>query len=185
MDSIHVRIGHNLQRIRKMRGLSLDKMANLTNVSKGTLHQIERGELQPTVTTVWKIATGLNVSFSALLKEEEAAVTIATRKEVPDVTEDDGRCRVYMLFPFDPQTRIETFTITISPGGRYTSPPHNDGVQEYITIVSGVFRMEVQEEPYTLREGQAIRFAGNVRHSYINDSEADVVLHVVMHYSDL
>lgn len=43
-----------------------------------------------------------------------------------------------------------------------------------ITVISGVFQMQVQEESYTLREGQAIRFAGNVRHSYINESDEDV-----------
>ncbi|MFD2880742.1 helix-turn-helix domain-containing protein [Paenibacillus rhizoplanae] len=52
--AIHVRIGQNLQRIRKQRGLSLDKLAALTNVSKGMLHQMERGDIQPTVTIVWK-----------------------------------------------------------------------------------------------------------------------------------
>ncbi|MED4751974.1 helix-turn-helix transcriptional regulator [Brevibacillus choshinensis] len=89
MDSIHIRIGHNLQRIRKQRGFSLDKVAIKTKVSKGMLHQIERGDVQPTVTTVWKIATGLNISFSSLLKDEDAAVSVVTRKELPDITEDD------------------------------------------------------------------------------------------------
>ena len=58
MNAIHIRIGNNLQRIRKHRQLSLDKLADLTKVSKGMLHQIERGETQPTVTTVWKNCYG-------------------------------------------------------------------------------------------------------------------------------
>ncbi|RKN86842.1 helix-turn-helix domain-containing protein [Paenibacillus ginsengarvi] len=187
MDTIpiHVRIGHNLQSIRKQMGLSLDKAAGLTNVSKGTLHQIERGDLQPTVTTVWKIATGLNISFSSLLKDDDAAVTIAARKDVPDVTEDNGTCRVYVLFPFDPQTRIETFTMEVDPGGRYTSSPHRTGVREYIAVVSGVFRIEVNGEAYTLGAMQAIRFAGSVPHSYMNESDRLAVLHITMHYADV
>lgn len=184
MNAIHIRIGNNLQRIRKHRQLSLDKLADLTKVSKGMLHQIERGETQPTVTTVWKIATGLNISFSSLLKEDEAVVSIATPKEIPDLTEDNGKCRVYLLFPFDPQTRIEMFTIILSPTCNYVSLPHNDGVQEYITVISGVFSLQIKDEIYALQEGQAIRFAGNVEHRYINKSDEDVTIQVVMYYAE-
>ncbi|MBB6020475.1 transcriptional regulator with XRE-family HTH domain [Paenibacillus sp. JGP012] len=184
MNAIHIRIGNNLQRIRKHRQLSLDKLADLTKVSKGMLHQIERGETQPTVTTVWKIATGLNISFSSLLKEDEAVVSIATRKEIPDLTEDNGNCRVYLLFPFDPQTHIEMFTIILSPACNYVSLPHNDGVQEYITVISGVFNLQIKDEIHALQEGQAIRFAGNVEHRYINKSAEDVTIQVVMYYAE-
>lgn len=162
----------------------MDKVAALTGVSKGMLHQMERGETQPTVTTVWKIATGLNISFSSLLKEDESAVTVATRKDVPDVVEDDGRCKVYLMFPFDPQTRIETFTLVLSPGCSYVSQPHNDGVLEYITVTSGAFSLMVRSERYSLREGEAIRFAGHVEHQYINDTDADAVLQVMMYYPE-
>lgn len=184
MDSIHIRIGHNLQRIRKQRGLSLDKVASATKVSKGMLHQIERGDVQPTVTTVWKIATGLNISFSSLLKDEDAAVSVVTRKELPDITEDDGKCKVYLLFPFDPQTLMEIFTIELGPGGNYCSSPHNEGVQEYITVVAGSFTIKLIDEVYSLTEGQAIRFAGNVSHCYMNQTEQPVTIQVIMHYPD-
>lgn len=148
------------------------------------LHQIERGDTQPTITTVWKIATGLNTSFSALLKDDETTVSIARRSPVPHVTEDDGKCRVYMLFPFDPQTRIEIFTIVLQPSGNYLSSPHNDGVQEYIVVVSGTFHMQVRDELYVLEEGSAIRFAANVPHRYLNPSDADTIIQVTMHYAE-
>ena len=56
-------IAHHLQSVRKARGLSLDKTAQLTGVSKAMLGQIERGESSPTIATLWKIATGLACSF--------------------------------------------------------------------------------------------------------------------------
>ena len=58
-------IAHHLQSVRKARGLSLDKTAQLTGVSKAMLGQIERGESSPTIATLWKIATGLACSFSS------------------------------------------------------------------------------------------------------------------------
>lgn len=184
MDAIHVRVGRNLQRIRQQRRISLEKTADLTGVSKGMLHQIERGETQPTVTTLWKIATGLNTSFSSLLKEDETTVFIVPQKDVPDVTEDDGKCKVYLQFPFDPQTRIEIFTLTLDPTCNYLSSPHSAGVQEYITVVSGVFNLQINGEMYTLPTGYAIRFVGNVEHRYLNQTEFAVTIQVVMYYAD-
>ncbi len=124
MDAIHIRIGQNLQRLRKQRQLSLDKLADLTGVSKGMLHQIERGDTQPTVTTVWKIATGLQVSFSSLIKDDEPTIAIVNRKTEPDLTEDNGNCLVYVMFPFNPQTQIEMFTLVLKPKASYVSTPH-------------------------------------------------------------
>ncbi|MCM3273301.1 helix-turn-helix domain-containing protein [Paenibacillus elgii] len=184
MNAIHLRIGHNLQRVRKQRQLSLDKVADLTGVSKGMLHQIERGDTQPTVTTVWKIATGLNISFSSLIKEDESAISIVKRKDAPDITGDNGNCLVYLLFPFNPQTQIEMFTIVLKPKGSYVSTPHNEGVQEYITVISGEFKISIRDDTYTLLAGEAIRFTGNVSHKYRNDTDEDVILQVVMHYPE-
>ncbi|WP_309244060.1 XRE family transcriptional regulator [Paenibacillus sp. GbtcB18] len=182
---IHVIVGHNLERIRKKKGLSLDKVSELTGVSKGMLYQIERGDSQPTITTVWKIATGLHVSFSSLIAEEDLAVSVVSPSASPVLSEDDGKCRVYVLFPFDAQTRFETFTIVLDAGGGYFSSPHNEGVHEYITVVSGSFTLQLGDESYTLSQGKAIRFSGHVPHRYKNHSGQETVLHVMMYYADL
>lgn len=60
-------IAHHLKSERKKRGLSLDATSKLTGVSKAMLGQIEREESSPTISTLWKIASGLDTSFSAFL----------------------------------------------------------------------------------------------------------------------
>lgn len=59
-----------LKALRLARGWSLSKLAEETGVSKAMLGQIERNESSPTVSTLWKIATGLNVPFSAFITPE-------------------------------------------------------------------------------------------------------------------
>ncbi|MFT9848761.1 helix-turn-helix domain-containing protein [Aneurinibacillus sp. REN35] len=184
MSSIHVTIGNNLEKIRKKRGLSLDKVAELTGVSKGMLYQIERGDSQPTVTTLWKIATGLHLSFSSLIKSEESSVCVVSRSTISPVTEDDGKCRAYLLFPFDPETRLEIYSIVLDPGGSYLSSPHNEGVYEYITVITGDFTVKIKDEIFHLPEGDAIRFAGNIPHMYINETDQDTVIQVTMYYAE-
>ena len=54
-------IAENLKRLRTERGLSLGRLAELSGVSKVMLSQVEKGESSPTINTLWKIATGLQV----------------------------------------------------------------------------------------------------------------------------
>ena len=67
MEDLTLLVAENLKRIREEKRLSLDKLAELTGVSKSMLGQIEHGESSPTVATVWKISNGLKVSFTTLL----------------------------------------------------------------------------------------------------------------------
>ena len=66
----------NLQMIRDEPSLSLDKLTDLTGVSKSMLRQIETGQSSPTIATLWKIANGLQVPFTALLREAETEVIL-------------------------------------------------------------------------------------------------------------
>jgi transcriptional regulator with XRE-family HTH domain len=59
-----------LKILRQARGWSLSKLAEETGVSKAMLGQVERNESSPTVSTLWKIATGLNVPFSTFISPE-------------------------------------------------------------------------------------------------------------------
>jgi transcriptional regulator with XRE-family HTH domain len=65
MNNISKNVATMLKLFRNEKGWSLDKAAEMTGVSKAMLGQIERQESSPTVTTLWKIATGFNCSFSS------------------------------------------------------------------------------------------------------------------------
>src|SRR2546425_7373832 len=60
-------VGANLRRLRTRRGLSLERLAHASGVSRAMLSQIELGRSTPTLRTLWKIAYALNKPFSALI----------------------------------------------------------------------------------------------------------------------
>ena len=64
-------VGERLKFIRQNKGLSLDEVSKLTEVSKPALAQIERGSSSPTINTLWKISNGLQVPLSYLLQKQE------------------------------------------------------------------------------------------------------------------
>ena len=61
MEKNSLQIGERLKEIRKTRGLTLDAVSEMTDVSKPMLGQIERGQSSPTINTLWKISNGLKV----------------------------------------------------------------------------------------------------------------------------
>lgn len=82
-------------------------MAELTGVSKTMIGQIERGESTPTITTLWKIANGLKVSFSELIYAPQPEIKVVRKEDAQVLTEDDGRYRVYTTFPFDDRGNLK------------------------------------------------------------------------------
>ena len=70
------RIASNAKRLREQKKLTLDAAANLTGVSRSMLAQIEKGEVNPTISVLWKIANGYKVSFTSLVEDQGEAVCV-------------------------------------------------------------------------------------------------------------
>lgn len=168
MEASTLKIGEKLKTIRATRGLSLDDAAALTGVSKPMLGQIERGQSVPTVTTLWKIATGLKTPLSAFLEEPQAEYAIATPDSAHIILGDGGKMRAYPMFAYDPVRSVETFYIEFVPGCRHASDKHNDGVEEHIFVLSGTLRLVLGEKTVDAAAKQAVRFRADIPHGYQN-----------------
>ncbi len=167
----NLNIGRRLKTARQSRNMTLDELSEVTGVSKPMLGQIERGQSSPTVTTLWKIATGMKIPFSSFLQEQGAEYTIVDLREQDVVLEENGAMRVHTLFAFDPIRSCEVFYIQFDPECQHYSDKHNDGVEEYIFVVHGKLDMILNGAKITLAEKQAIRFEANIPHSYLNPYE--------------
>lgn len=174
-------IGERLREIRTGRNLSLDEVSKLTGVSKPMLGQIERGRSVPTITTLWKIATGLKTPLSAFLEEQQAEYTVADMG-VTETIEDAGGMRAYPLFPYDPIRNVEIFYIEFDGGCRHASEKHNDGVEEYVLVLTGELQLVLNGKEVTVHEGQAIRFRADMPHAYNNLREEKCTVHNIIFY---
>ena len=87
MEEIHHILAKNLKGIRERKKLSLEKVSELTGVSKTMIGQIERGESSPTLTTIWKIANGLKTSFTSLMNEPQPQAKVVFRHEIQPLIE--------------------------------------------------------------------------------------------------
>lgn len=158
-------IGKRLKKTRQNRNMTLDELAEVTGVSKPMLGQIERGQSAPTVTTLWKIATGMKIPFSSFLQERGAEYTVVDLQERDVLIEENGAMKVYTLFAFDPIRSCEAFYIEFESGCEHMSDKHNDGVEEYIFVIHGKLDMVLNGTEITLGEKQAVRFEAR---AYLN-----------------
>jgi transcriptional regulator with XRE-family HTH domain len=162
----------NLRELREQRNLSLDALARMTGVSKSMLRQIETGKSNPTLATVWKIATGLRVSFSALLRESEPEVKVRPFKEFPPIVEENGKYRLYQMTFFDPERPVETYYMEVDPGTVFHAKGHVGVVEERVMVVEGQLKVTVGESEYLVEAGFSVAFIPDRAHVYQNAGEA-------------
>ena len=71
LDPMNLIVAKNIRRLREENKLSMDELSRLSGVSKSMLAQIERGDGNPTISTLWKISNGMKVPFDALTVRPE------------------------------------------------------------------------------------------------------------------
>ena len=148
MENLARFLSTTLKQLRQQRGWSLSRLAEATGVSKAMLGQIERNESSPTVATLWKIATGLNVPFSTFISPPQSAT--------PSVYDPQQQAMVITsLFPYDPQLCFEHFSIQMASGAISESTPHEKGVIEHVVVIDGQLDLCVDGEWQTLNCGKA------------------------------
>jgi len=178
-------LAETLKTVRKAKGLSLDKAAVQTGVSKAMLGQIERGESSPTVSTLWKISTGLGVSLSTFIEPLPGnKLRETTLRNADDIRQHpaDGGLLISPLFPFDPQLGFEYMELSFEDGYERMSEPHSPGVMEVMTSIEGEMEVFASGKWNKLPQGQSIRFAGDREHGYRNRSGALAKTITVIHY---
>ncbi len=184
MEQLNLKIGEKLKKIRIARQMTLDEVSGITGVSKPMLGQIERGQSVPTVTTLWKIATGLKTPLSSFLEEIPAEYALATMEESQVILGDEGRMRAYPMFTYDPVRSVETFYIEFDEGCCHRSDRHNDGVEEHVFVLRGSLLLIFGEHRVTVQEKQAIRFRADLPHAYHNISDGECAVYNTIFYPD-
>lgn len=160
----------NLNRRRQTRGWSLRELSAATGVSKGLLSQIERGEANPTVDVLVRIADVLETSATDLLRQPMLRPEIV---RASDLSEPEDETSVSLLFSGRAEGRIELYRSRLHPHDRSQVSSHGVASVEYVTVLSGSVTLVVDDAPHLLGTGDTARFSGLSSHYYsTHDSPA-------------
>jgi rhodanese-related sulfurtransferase/transcriptional regulator with XRE-family HTH domain len=177
-------IGANLRELRSRRSLSLDATARLTGLSRALLGQIELGINTPSVSAVWKIARAFDVPFAALLSAPGTVATALLRgASAKRLISADGRFSSRALFPFGEPRQAEFYELWLAGHGREDAEAHAPGTRENLVVTAGRLELDVGGQKHQLAKGDAIVFAADVPHVYLNPGHDECWMYLVMTYA--
>jgi XRE family transcriptional regulator, regulator of sulfur utilization len=182
-ERIIATVKENLRFIRHTRGLSLDRLASKCGVSRAMLSQIEQGKSTPTIAVLWKIANGLSVPFSELIKEKDAEGIHLLKYEQTKILYSSSKVfSSRALFPFAGPRKTEFYELILKPGGIEIAEPHQVGTIENLVVVHGKLRLRVGEKVVELEPKDSIFFKADIPHEYSNPTEQETLMYLVMTY---
>jgi transcriptional regulator with XRE-family HTH domain len=178
-------VGANLRRLRTRRGLSLERLAQRSGVSRAMLGQIELGQSAPTINVLWKIARALEVTFSALMSvRRKSGAHVLRGAEAKVLASADGRFSSRALFPFDAPRRVEFYQLRLAAGAVEAAEAHAPGTSENLVVAAGDLELDVAGETHQLATGDSIQFEADSPHAYRNPGRTETVMYLVMTYAD-
>jgi transcriptional regulator with XRE-family HTH domain len=178
-------LGKNLRRLRTRRGLSLERLAKDSTVSRAMLSQIELGRSTPTISVLWKISTALGVQFAALITSKgRPGVAVQRAEQSKLLVNRDGRFSSRSLFPYDAPRRVEFYEVKLAAAAVEEAEPHAPGTVEYLVVSHGSVEIQVEANRLALRQGDSIVFQADVPHAYLNTGASEAVVYLVMTYAE-
>jgi XRE family transcriptional regulator, regulator of sulfur utilization len=180
-------IASNLLRLRAERNLSISKLADLSGVSKSILSQIENRTTNPTINTIWKISSGLHVSYTELLNNHQEVTEVIQKKNTPMQMSTDGHYRTFSYFQSSQQREFELFQIELDAWKSYTSVGHStinqeQLAQEYLFINQGELTLSINDSKFCLKKDDAIFFDAKNKHSYENTGSEMLIATSINYY---
>src|SRR4249919_1774230 len=166
--------GLRIHALREAMGLSLRDLAERSGVSAPMLSQVERQETSPTLAVAAKIASGLELTLSQLLRLDEGEHVTISRA---------GKRRRYQrgghgfeeLTPPLPGQRADVSLHTLKPGaatgGSEDPPMHEPGSRETAVVLTGTLALVVDGSRHELHSGDSVTFDADLPHHFENEGE--------------
>ena len=162
-------VGETIKRIRKTKKLSMERLAAESGVSRSMLGQIERGEANPSVALLGKLASALKVPAEVLLENDDFQTLQLVRElDTRPKRLDGGKAVLRPSFPYDDTTRQETYFLDLYISARYTPEPSVPGCVCHATVLSGTVSLTAEGEVFQLLERDALRFAADRPYEFTN-----------------
>ncbi len=166
--------GARVKALREAMGLSLRDLAERSGVSAPMLSQVERGETSPTLVTAERIASGLDLTLSQLLRLDEGEHVFVIRGGEHRERDHDGH-RTEELTPPLPGQRADVSRHRLEPGaatGRRGDPPlHEPGARETAVVLSGSVALMIDDERHDLNAGDSVTFDADLPHHFTNEGD--------------
>jgi transcriptional regulator with XRE-family HTH domain len=176
-------IGARVKSLREAMDLSLRDLAERSGVSAPMLSQVERGDTSPTLSVAQKIAVGLDLTLSQLLRLDEDPHVVVVRERDRRTRRRRGH-RVEELTPPLPGQRADVSEHTLAPGaatgGSGDPPMHEPGSRETAVVLEGAVELFIDGKRHELTSGDSVTFDADLPHHFENNASDEARLIAVV-----
>lgn len=155
-----------LRELRKKKGLTIEELARSSQVSASLISQIERGRVDPTLGTFWKLCQSLGVSIQNFFEAKESQVVV-TPPERKIIQLPNSNVKYQLLSP-NLQGDIEFLLVEIEPGDKIDTELITHEGEECGFLISGELHVHLGDTTYLLKEGDSICFKSTIPHRFEN-----------------
>jgi len=163
-------------RERERAGLSLSALAAKAGLAKSTLSQLEAGKGNPSIETMWAIASALQVPFSFLFESTTSQSRVLRAQESVELPAEVSEYSVALLAKCPPAIRRDLYRVSLKGGRVRTAEAHPQGTVEHAIICDGSVRLGPADEAEDLHPGDYFRYPADVPHSYEALTESAIIL---------
>lgn len=165
-------IGERVRHERQARQWTLDQLAEVSDVSRRMLVNIEQGAANPSIGILLKLGDALGVGLAALVEAPGPTAVKLTRSGTgPVLWSGAAGGQAVLVASTTPPDVVELWDWTLGPGDRHASDAHPAGTRELLHVLHGVVVVEAAEQTTTLGTGDALSFPGDVPHAYANPGD--------------
>lgn len=159
-------IAKSLVRERMRTGLSLAEIARRAGIAKSTLSQLEAGNGNPSLETLWSLCVALDIPFSRLLEPQVQKTQVIRRGEGVKVLAEQANYQATLLATCPPGARRDIYLLTTQLGADRISQPHPVGSVEHIIVTQGRALVGLTDAAEELSAGDYICYPGDREHIF-------------------
>lgn len=170
-------LGNKIRMLRKSQNLKLNDAAEKSGLSVSYISQLERDLVEPSLSSLKKIATALNTPIYLLIDDTENENIVMKKSERPCMTFANSDTRYEIVsttannINFSPKMMMVEFFIPAN--GEDSDDYITHVAEELIMLTEGELEVTYGDTIYTLNEGDSIYVQENIPHRIVNNGSKD------------
>jgi transcriptional regulator with XRE-family HTH domain len=167
VENTEPNVGLRLRSLREQQGLSLRALAERCGLSINAISQIERGENSPTVASLHRLATALEIPITDFFQEEARQTIIFVKRDLGLSSQSNSVVMESLGIGLFNQ-QLEPFRMTIQPGAGNLEDPISHSGEEFIHCLEGEIEYCISDRTFRLEQGDSLLFDATQSHAYHN-----------------
>jgi transcriptional regulator with XRE-family HTH domain len=172
-------IGGKIKGLRLMHGLTMEDLADRTELSKGFISQLERNLTSPSIATLMDILACLGSDLKEFFSDSTGAPVVFDSEDAFVKEDAEAGYMVGWLVPQAQKNAMEPILLTLAPGGSFGPHEPHEG-EEYGYVLSGAVTLLLGRQKLKVKRGSSFYFKSSLNHEVQNNGRAEAkVLWVV------